>query len=96
MCFTWRARRRHLKKRALSRGWGEDLAFPWSEVQQWGELRQGALTGLGRRLLRCPGWRAWRLGQVLVQEEVGNIEAMETDLRAGAGEPANRLKVKSK
>ena len=31
-----------------------------------------------------------------MQEEVGNIETMETDLRAGAGEPANRLKVKSK
>lgn len=33
----------------------------------------------------APGWRAWRLGQVLVREEVGNIETMETDLRAGAG-----------
>lgn len=28
-------------KRALSRGWGEDLAFPWSEVQQWESLDRG-------------------------------------------------------
>lgn len=72
------------------------LPSPGVKCSSGESLDRGALTGLGRRLLRCPGWRAWRLGQVLVQEEVGNIETMETDLRAGAGEPANRLKVKSK
>ena len=41
------ARRGILEKRALSRGWGEDLAFPWSEVQLWEELRQGGPNRTG-------------------------------------------------
>ena len=53
-----------LEKRALSRGWGEDLAVPWNEVQRWGELRQEGPEVTGEEgAVVSRRERTWRLGK---------------------------------
>ena len=68
----------------LSRG-GEDLAFTWSQMQTGGGLSQEVpdltreeTTEMSRRG-EHGGW-----ARALEQGEVGKIEIMEIDFRAGA------------